>query len=235
MSSRDWTILCDFDGTITLDDVTDRLLARLGSPGWERLENDWRRGLIGSRECMAGQVALLDGTRDALDAVIDDIGIDPEFPRFLELARGAGVSLTIVSDGLDYAIERVLARYRICALPVVANRLVQKASRRWAIEFPHADAQCRSGNCKCTCVSQAHTRHAALLIGDGQSDVCVAGRADFVFAKHRLLEHCREAGVPHRAISGFAEACALLPQLLAGELAAPVRPLSIPSTRVQYA
>ena len=55
------------------------------------------------------------------------------------------------------------------------------------------------------------------LIGDGQSDFCVAGSVDFVFAKHRLPGHCREAGLPHAPISGFRDAIALLPRLLRGQ------------------
>src|SRR5258708_24791411 len=50
----------DFDGTISLLDVTDTLLNRFGKPGWQELEDAWERGEIGSRECMKGQVALLD-------------------------------------------------------------------------------------------------------------------------------------------------------------------------------
>ena len=59
-----------------------------------------------------------------------------------------------------------------------------------------------------------------LLIGDGASDFCVAGEVDLVFAKHRLIEHCRAAGIPYVPITGFADALELLPTLLAGELAA---------------
>ncbi|MDE3140710.1 MAG: phosphatase, partial [Pseudomonadota bacterium] len=57
-----------------------------------------------------------------------------------------------------------------------------------------------------------------LLIGDGSSDFCVAGSADFVFARHRLIAHCREQGYAHLPMHGFAEARAALPRLLAGEL-----------------
>ncbi|WP_442975539.1 hypothetical protein, partial [Salmonella enterica] len=60
-------MLCDFDGTIAHDDVIDSLLLRFGRAGWDRLEADWREGRIGSRECLAGQVALLDMSRDELD------------------------------------------------------------------------------------------------------------------------------------------------------------------------
>ena len=30
-----WTIVCDFDGTVSVGDVTDVLLERFGAPGWE--------------------------------------------------------------------------------------------------------------------------------------------------------------------------------------------------------
>ena len=47
-SSAPWTILCDFDGTIAVEDVIDSMLVRFGRPGWEALEDDWRAGRIGS-------------------------------------------------------------------------------------------------------------------------------------------------------------------------------------------
>src|SRR5690348_13466895 len=68
MSLPGWTILCDFDGTISVEDVIDSLLDRFGRPGWEVLEQDWRAGRIGSRECMSGQVDLLHMTRAELDS-----------------------------------------------------------------------------------------------------------------------------------------------------------------------
>ncbi len=50
-----------------------------------------------------------------------------------------------------------------------------------------------------------------LVIGDGQSDMCVAATADFVFAKGRLVEYCERNGIAHARFDRFAE----LPQLLA--------------------
>jgi hypothetical protein len=40
MSVSGWTILCDFDGTISVEDVIDSLLDRFGRPGWKVLEQD---------------------------------------------------------------------------------------------------------------------------------------------------------------------------------------------------
>ncbi len=44
MSLPGWTILCDFDGTISVEDMIDSLLDRFGAAGWEVLEQDWRAG-----------------------------------------------------------------------------------------------------------------------------------------------------------------------------------------------
>lgn len=219
----EWSILCDFDGTVAIEDITDTLLERFARQGWETLEREWRAGRIGSRECMAGQVGLLEVSRDELDAHLAHMRIDPDFPAFARDVAAAGIGLQIVSDGLDYAIRAILARHHLQDLPVHANRMLANGMRGWRLEFPYADPNCRSGAGMCKCAKLQKTRHRqqqVLLIGDGVSDYCAAERADFVFAKHRLLEHCRAAGIPHVPIVGFADALHLLPALISGQLTA---------------
>jgi 2,3-diketo-5-methylthio-1-phosphopentane phosphatase len=209
-----WTILCDFDGTVAVDDTTDTLLERFGRSGWEVLESDWKAGRINSHDCMAGQVALLDMSRNELDAHLDAREVDPAFGAFVDAAHAQGMHLVVVSDGLDYAIRRILARTGFEALPIVANHLRQAGDREWSLQFPHASTDCRvgSGTCKCARARAAHER--TLLIGDGASDFCVAETADFVFAKGKLIQHCKARSIPHAAISGFADALPLLSGLI---------------------
>ncbi|MGN2251956.1 MtnX-like HAD-IB family phosphatase [Frateuria sp. GZRe12] len=222
MSATGWTILCDFDGTVSVEDVIDSLLDRFGRPGWEQLERDWRAGRIGSGACMRGQVALLDMSRDELDAHLDDLSIDHGFARFVEVTRERGLPLRIVSDGLDHAIGHLLRRQGLDDLPVAANRLFPATPpQRWQLASPYGAPGCTSGTCKCACAEAASAggTRKVLLIGDGASDFCVADCVDFVFAKHRLIEHCRAAGIPYAPITGFDDALALLPALLDGSLA----------------
>lgn len=220
MPASGWTILCDFDGTISVEDVIDSLLDRFGRPGWEALEKAWRAGQIGSRECMAGQVGLLDMSRAELDAHLRELWIDHAFPAFVAKARELRVPIRIVSDGLDYAINRILGRYGLGDLPVAANHLMPALrTRHWQLTSPHRAAGCASGTCKCACVAEARRDGAkTLLIGDGASDFCAADRVDFVFAKHRLIEHCRAAGIPYMPITSFDDAIAYLPRLVDGSL-----------------
>jgi 2-hydroxy-3-keto-5-methylthiopentenyl-1-phosphate phosphatase len=226
MSLTGWTILCDFDGTIAVEDVIDSLLDRYGRPGWEQLEKDWRAGRIGSRACMGGQVALLDMGHDELDARLAEVRIDHGFPAFVAKARERGVPIHVVSDGLDYAIHRILGRHGLDDLPVSANHLAPGVPpQRWRLTSPFQVPGCGSGTCKCACAEQARAGGAkTLLIGDGASDFCAADHADFVFAKHRLIEHCRAAGIPYVPITGFEDALELLPALLDGNLVGHPRP-----------
>jgi len=227
----DWTLLCDFDGTISVEDTTDTLLERFGKPGWEVLETEWREGRIGSRDCMAGQVGLLDMDRTELDAHLGERGIDPAFPEFVRHAQAQGMHVEILSDGLDYAIRTILARNAIDHLPITANRLEPVAARGWRLDFPNASATCSAASGTCKCARAARFQHSlsatrrkyVLMIGDGASDFCVAGAADFVFAKGKLIDYCRDNKIAHAPITGFADALALLPALVSGKLVAAPR------------
>lgn len=213
-----WTVQCDFDGTIAVDDVTDTLLQRFGRPGWEALEAAWEAGEIGSRECMKGQVALLNMSATELDAHLDALPIDPHFAAFVEAAQRRGMPVQVVSDGIDYAISRILGRHGLGNLTVMANHLVQTGERSWQLQSPHASAACvrASGNCKCERLAEQRPVHGKVLfVGDGSSDFCVSGKADFVLAKARLITYCQEQHIAHAAYEHFGEALALMEDITA--------------------
>lgn len=210
-------IICDFDGTIALEDVTDTLLERFALPEWREIEADWKDGKIGSRECMLRQVDLLRADIRALDGCLDAVAIDPGFPAFVALARQYDVDLAVVSDGLDYAIRRILGRFGLVTLPIYANRLEFLGGDRYRLSFPHASDGCvkGSGTCKCRLASAGDpSRTLRILIGDGASDYCAATSVHLAFAKDKLLTHCRANNLPHVAFADFDEASRSLRDLV---------------------
>jgi 2,3-diketo-5-methylthio-1-phosphopentane phosphatase len=218
-SAPGWMVQSDFDGTIILKEEKDTLLTRFGKPGWQELEDAWERGEIGSRECMKGQVALLDMDEAELRAHLDGIEIDPGFAGFVAAAQAHGMVVQVVSDGIDYAIRHVLARHGLGHLEVIANRLVQTGERSWRLESPWASARCAraSGNCKCERLAEQQAVHGRVLyVGDSTSDFCVSGRADFVLAKYKLIAHCESRGIAHAPFEHFSQATALLDKVVLG-------------------
>jgi 2-hydroxy-3-keto-5-methylthiopentenyl-1-phosphate phosphatase len=219
-------VYVDFDGTIAPNDPTDALLARYADPAWRGIEEEWQIGRLSSRECMRAQVELLRVFPDQLDQFANAVEIDPSFPEFLHLCRRFGASVVVVSDGLDRVIERALAMARI-ELPFFANKLISLGGDRWKLIFPYARNDCRSrmGNCKCghgiAMRGQLH-----VMIGDGQSDFCIAERANFVLSKSRLAAHCRARGLPHVEIEDFADATAIMARWFTARAAAAQTPVA---------
>ena len=214
-----WMVQSDFDGTISLLDVTDTLLNRFGKPGWQELEDAWERGDIGSRECMKGQVALLDMSESELQTHLDTIEIDGHFIRFVQEAKALGIKVQVVSDGIDYAIRHVLERNGLGDLEVIANHLVQTGERSWRLDSPWASNHCAraSGNCKCERLAEQQADHGRVLyIGDSTSDFCVSGKADFVLAKYKLIAHCESNSIAHARFEHFGQATQLLEQVVLG-------------------
>jgi 2-hydroxy-3-keto-5-methylthiopentenyl-1-phosphate phosphatase len=177
-------------------------------------------------------VALQSSSADELDEHLAGMAIDPDFAAFVDGVKRLGWPLTILSDGLDYAISSILNRHGLGHLPIVANRLEADGPRRWRLEFPHEKIGCASGTCKCAFAPTHGPRgprgerssrdppgQRVLLVGDGASDFCVAARADLNFARKRLLDHCLDYALPYQPVSNFKQALAILPSLAALPLA----------------
>jgi 2,3-diketo-5-methylthio-1-phosphopentane phosphatase len=213
-------VLLDFDGTISKVDTTDLLLERFAAPAWRDIEEEWKAGRIGSRECMVRQIDLVRATPAEMDAFIATVEIEPGFRGFVDRFRGQGHTLMVLSDGLDRTIRTVLDRGDI-DVPYFANHLQWLGGDRWRLAFPHAKSTCASlaGNCKCS-FAEGQPRALSILVGDGRSDFCLAERADLVLAKGPLLRHCRVADLPHYGFDSFDEATALLARWLDGRGAA---------------
>ena len=215
-------VFCDFDGTISSVDTTDRVLERLASPAWEALEADWRAGRMTAAACMRGQVALIEGTDADLDAVLDEVELDPEFARFAAWCEDSGVTLTIVSDGVDYFIRRLLSRYGLETLPVVSNRLAGQAGAR-RLQQPHARVGCAAGSGVCKCeAAKTPASQMVVYIGDGRSDFCVSAKADILFAKGDLAAYATSRGQAHHEFTSFQEITATLAALTDARRAAAV-------------
>ena len=200
--AMDYFFAIDFDGTIAKFDVTDAVLERFASPEWLVVEKLWENGQIGSKECLRKQMTLIDTPLAEVLKFVENIQIDSSFVSFIQNMQRQKVSLAIISDGFRVFIEAILAKNGIVGLEIFANEL-HETEGHLITEYPYSAVNCTSGTCKCRTAQQAAAGLPVYLIGDGRSDFCLAGAADFVYAKAKLVDYCQQEAITHCTYNDF--------------------------------
>ena len=204
-------IFVRFDGVVTNGFVEEALLRRFG----------WREAAgISFRDLLEGS-GLRERVRNAVesmgrfsiteaDGVIDQTSTDVTFPGFVDYCRNNGFSLHLVSDGWNYAVERVLRREGVSGLPVSANMLMVRTESpegevTAGIRFPFDDAECD----RCTCckrnilLAASGDNDIVCYVGGSPGDECPARYADIVFARGVLQTYCQRENITHFLFESF--------------------------------
>lgn len=192
-------VFIDFDNTISKFDVFDSLLLNFAKDDrWVELEERWKRGEIGSRECLSGQIKSISVTRDRLDEYLSKVKIDGHFKKLLKLWQTRGIKAMILSDNFDYILNRILKSNDISKLKVYSNKLSFKG-RRLIPHFHFTNKYClKCAHCKKNnLLANAGKDSMTIYVGDGLSDVCPSKYVNLVFAKKTLLKYCRRNKLPH--------------------------------------
>jgi 2-hydroxy-3-keto-5-methylthiopentenyl-1-phosphate phosphatase len=190
----------DFDGTLAGRDVLDDLIRNFSrDDSWKMIEERWQAGLIGSRQCLEQQLALLDLSNEELGNFLDSVPLDPGAVALLKFLEKHDVPAAILSDGVDRFIRRIIRRHGITKLAIRSNTITRKG-RSMELHCPHSNANCSSASAHCKCGSAEAIGDASrgtIYIGDGRSDLCASRKADFVFAKNVLARLLDEEGIPY--------------------------------------
>lgn len=203
---KDLCIVSDFDGTITDRDGLYAFIQKYAKEGWEKIEQEWTEGKISSKECLIEEFKLVPNiSPELIEEFIKTIKIDEYFKDFYQFLKDKSIDFYIVSDGVDYFIDKILAKYNVNNLNIISNHgEFKNKSFEWT--FPNDSKNCinNAGTCKCEVLSGLHKQYKKICyIGDGVSDFCVADKADILFAKLKLLSYCKEKNIPFTEYSNF--------------------------------
>ncbi len=238
----EYTVLCDFDGTITNRDVASSIIIEFSTGDWKSIEDRYIKGIITSRQELEEQFSHVDVPEEIILRYIDNnIHIDPAFMYFLNFCRMNDISLTIVSEGLDFYIDHMLLG-KGQNIPVRANKAIIPGSEVIGrsdggkgndganggngsennegiqIRFftPLEDDDCgKCGNCKTGFLEeQKEAGKTVIYIGDGRSDFCPAKKADIVFAKGHLARHLQSNNIEHNPFISFSDIVAAMEEFI---------------------
>jgi 2-hydroxy-3-keto-5-methylthiopentenyl-1-phosphate phosphatase len=200
-------ILCDFDGTITDEDVAQLIFDRFGNPMWWEIENRFKRGQISCKNALIGEFSTVRAEKkDIEDFVNEYVRIQPHFDQFVETCQSKQLPVSIVSDGLDFYIDLVLKPVSLSGIKVYCNKAIFE-DHKVRISFPYTNPQCdKCGNCKRLHLRRIKEKgYNVVYVGDGYSDMCAAKEANFVIAKSYLLDYCMTNKLPYAAFKDFSD------------------------------
>lgn len=200
----DIKVFCDFDGTITLQDVGNELFKDVEN--FEEMNKMFIDGELTIYKYWHKLCYNLPETTtiEVIRNQAKNFEIDAYFKSFVDYCKSNGLKLYIVSDGFDVYIEEILRANNI-NLPISSNKLTD-TGKHLAPRFDNASESCKcySANCKRNFVlNKSDEKTLKVYIGDGYSDFCGAAHSDIIFAKKYLATYCNENNIPHYPFKTF--------------------------------
>lgn len=205
---KDYIIISDFDGTITRCDGLYKFIATYAAGDWEKIEKDWSEGKISSKECLIEEFKLVpDLSEELISSFVKTIEIDDSFKDFYKNICDKNIDFCVVSDGVDYFINKILERNNLFGLKIISNHGAFRGES-FELTFPNDFTACKNnaGTCKCKIIEDFREKYNQIIyIGDGVSDYCVAEKADKLYAKSKLADYCEERNIKFIPYNSFSD------------------------------
>jgi 2-hydroxy-3-keto-5-methylthiopentenyl-1-phosphate phosphatase len=204
------TIFVDFDGTITEQDLLDRIAQTFGDPEvYREVDEGLDDHTLTLNEVIRREFEPVRAPlEDVVAWVLEHATIRPGFRELVRLAGERGYRLVVLSSGFRELIEPVLEREGLSGLELLSNR-VEPDPSGWRVRFRDAAPCPVCGEpCKRSAVLAEANGGSAVYVGDGISDRCGAEASDLVFARRGLATYLAERGVPFEPFDDFFEVAA---------------------------
>jgi 2-hydroxy-3-keto-5-methylthiopentenyl-1-phosphate phosphatase len=188
------SLVLDFDGTVTQNDLLDHIAEHFGDPNiYREVEDGLHEGRISLRECITREFApVRRPLKEVVEWVLGNAEIRPGFSELVRSAQGDGWRVLVLSSGFEELIEPVLAREGV-DVELVANRVDARLDG-WRVHW-RDEAECAT--CGEACKRAALPEGEVVYVGDGISDRCAALASDRIFATRGLARYLDERGAPY--------------------------------------
>jgi len=195
MTAKKMKILvqCDFDGTLTEEDISFSLLDAFAQGNWRQLLQEYREHKLPVGAFNTQAFAMIKADKATLlEAVKGEVKIRPGLQELVAYCSKRSYRLVIVSNGLDFYIKAILE-------DIGLQDLETHAAQTW---FHPEGMKVKyigpNGEQLDTGLKEAYTKlfleqgYDIVYIGDGISDIYPARHAYQVLARGDLLDQCKK-------------------------------------------
>ena len=215
-----YLVQCDFDGTITMEDVSFLLLDEFADGNWRELLDDYQQGRISVGAFNTAAFAMIRADeKTLLDFVLKSgrVRMRAGFPELLSCCSGNGFEFVIVSNGQDFYIKALLKEMGI---KNVKYHAATSCFNEDGVEVHYIGPD---GSVVTDCFKETYARlflsrgYRLVYIGNGMSDAYPARLCDHVFATGEMGKRCGELGIKYTSFEDLREVAEAL-EKLSGEL-----------------
>lgn len=199
-------IQCDFDGTVTEEDVSFSLLDTFADGNWRERLKDYEAGKVSVGRFNTEAFAMVKADRPSLVKVArSQVRIRAGFSDFHAYCQQKGFRLVIVSNGLDFYIEEILRDIGIEDIEVSAAR-THFRPEGLEVKYIGPDGSRLENDFKGAYLTSFLSEgYRVLYAGNGTSDLPPARRCYHIFATGSLLAHCQRLKLKHTPFTNFKE------------------------------
>lgn len=203
MGSR--LVICDFDGTVTVQDTLEALSARFAPRAHSTLEQALRDGRVRLRDVLAAEMGeMTHGAEKIIATAVESVPLRDGFAEFVESCAIRRDRLVLLSAGFRQLIQPMLLAAGVSGITLIAND----------VEFtPQGGVVSWRSLPKCEVCGEECKRHdvgelgvdaeEVVYVGDGYSDRCGCLSADRIFARSELAEWLDERNHPFTPFDDF--------------------------------
>ncbi len=197
-------IQCDFDGTITRNNLSVLLREKYACGDWQKIDSEYLHGHLKVEQSNKLQFTLINEPNEKLqECARQHIEIRPGFVEFVSYCRESAIPFVIVSSGLDFYIETVLAQIGMPDLELHCGQ-TSFGKDGIAVSYTDPEGSIIDMGFKRKYLNWLKKRGENIIyIGDGLSDLEAAHHADHVFATGHLLRLLRAESVDYSIFSDF--------------------------------
>lgn len=189
-------IQCDFDGTITEEDMGFLLLDSFAGKDWRRLLTEYREGRLSVGRFNTRAFAMVKADKQTLlNFVSSKAKVRAGFQELLAYCQRKDFRFVIVSNGMVFYIEAILSHIGIANIEILA---AEAAFTGNGVDTRYIGPQ---GNLLQDGFKEAYVRlflsrgYRLVYIGNGASDTVPARQANHIFATDELLAYCKETNL----------------------------------------
>ncbi|TET18059.1 MAG: 2,3-diketo-5-methylthio-1-phosphopentane phosphatase [Dehalococcoidia bacterium] len=186
-------IQCDFDGTITQEDVSFLILDAFASRDWRQLLTEYREGKISVGYFNTKAFAMVKADKQTLLKFVKSRAkIRAGFHELLAYCHRRGFQFVIVSNGLDFYIKTILRDIGIDNIEVFSAQ-TQFGPNGVNVQYIGPEGNQLEDSFKEAYVRLFRERGYRLIYaGNGVSDISPARQAHHIFATGELLTYCKD-------------------------------------------